>query len=340
MTTKLALLYFLTGIFLSTVDELNQNQSLSMIDKISYSHGYGKCVVILPGKSLFIVGGGGIQGGTICVGNLGEKNTGKFLNVAKEIILCVESCPENEQILCCGYSGVQFFNYMNGKVAARIHDFKSASSCRYNQKRTHFAIGGWEKIIIYESKTKKKLGILDGHTDCYVDTIDFSPDGELLVSGGGPEILIWDWKKGRVIQRTQVCQKDVRVTNVRFSREKDTILYSTVDGMIGTFNISSNIVKSKATGLDSIFSMSIIAKDNQLVVGGLKEDIPLDRIDGIIQRWDLATMKLKGKEIVHQDSFPAFAMSDDGKIAVTTGKGLNHENVVVPLIKTWRILRK
>jgi WD40 repeat protein len=93
------------------------------------------------------------------------------------------------------------------------------------------------KIILWEVKSRQPIGEpLTGHIGG-VNSVDFSPDGQRLTSGGTRDgtILVWDLK-GRQSRRSRLTRHDGRAVSVAFAGNGRRIVSTDSDGNIALWD--------------------------------------------------------------------------------------------------------
>lgn len=74
------------------------------------------------------------------------------------------------------------------------------SSVEYSPEGTVFASGSWDQLTrIWDATTIKELFTLQGNPT-YVTDIAFSPDGRLLATANGNDVMVWNVKTGSRVQ--------------------------------------------------------------------------------------------------------------------------------------------
>jgi WD40 repeat protein len=163
-----------------------------------------------------------------------------------------------------------------------------------------------------EAPTPRTIG---SHTGGVAST-HFSPDGKLLVSGGGDKMIrIWDVAEGKMLHE---CAGPSSFTcAVRFSPDGKTIAgagYESGQGnMIYLFDVATGKALPTLPGHPSggIRRIAFTPDGKQLVSGGF---------DGTVRVWDLQSRKEVRQIKVDSGTVYSLALTNDGKLLSTAGR--------------------
>ena len=163
-----------------------------------------------------------------------------------------------------------------------------------------------------ETPTSRTIG---SHTGGIAST-HYSPDGKLLVSGGGDKMIrIWNVADAKMLHE---CQGPSSFTcAVRFSPDGKTIAgagYESGQGnSIYLFDVATGKALPKLPGHPSggIRRLAFTPDGKQLVSGGF---------DGTVRVWDLQTKKEVRQLKVESGTVYSLALSNDGKLLATAGR--------------------
>ena len=155
--------------------------------------------------------------------------------------------------------------------------------------------------------------VLEGHSDSIL-TVQFSPDGNLLCSGGGDTILrFWDMNTDTPIDINKKENEDedenniqihnVWILNITFSPDGSLLITGDVDGYFGIWDPIKYIPKiSKATKAHKKWITSISFKPLHLY----KENEIIKFIstgkDGFLKMWNATTGKIIISTLAHEQS--------------------------------------
>lgn len=114
-------------------------------------------------------------------------------------------------------------------------------------------------IIIYEYPKMSVVSVCEGGTERCFTYVDYSPDGEMMVSqGGSPDymITIWQWKTGTIVLRSRSFQNTVH--KVLFSMYNPGQLTSSGTGHIKFWTICQTFTGLKLEGVHGRFGKTEI----------------------------------------------------------------------------------
>lgn len=98
--------------------------------------------------------------------------------------------------------------------------------------------GHTDEVLLWHATTGEKIAKLEGHTGA-VYSVAFSPDGKILVSGGGEidkSIILWDIATTEVITTLTGHTEGVRC--FAFSPDGNTLVSGSWDGTALVWNIA------------------------------------------------------------------------------------------------------
>ena len=167
--------------------------------------------------------------------------------------------------------------------------------------------------------------VLEGHSDSIL-TVQFSPDGNLLCSGGGDTILrFWDMNTDTPIDINKKENEDedenniqihnAWILNITFSPDGSLLITGDVDGYFGIWDPIKYIPKiSKATKAHKKWITSISFKPLHLY----KENEIIKFIstgkDGFLKMWNATTGKIIISTLAHEQSITKTIWSGENNI--------------------------
>jgi WD40 repeat protein len=130
--------------------------------------------------------------------------------------------------------------------------------------------------VISNVRERDRLKIHDGA----IYGLSFSPDGELLVSGGVDRtIKIWNLEKNRIVPTKQ--KHDAVVRNIKFSPNGQMFASASLDGTVKLWDRQGNLIYTFRYG-DYVYDISFNKDNNKLAASG--------RNKGVII-WDIINKK-------------------------------------------------
>jgi formylglycine-generating enzyme required for sulfatase activity len=106
----------------------------------------------------------------------------------------IDFSPDGRELMSCGGGDVFFWNPTLGTVS-NSYSQNGAKAVAYSDDGRFYAYAGTDKAQVYDASNNTWLRELD-HSD-YVETMDFSPDGETLAAGlFNDDVVFWstsDW---------------------------------------------------------------------------------------------------------------------------------------------------
>ncbi len=196
--------------------------------------------------------------------------------------------------------------------------------------------------------------ILTGHTSS-VDSVIFSPDSELLFSGGNvndPEIRLWSVDSGELLEDDSLKGHPASVLTMAITPDGKTLVSSGEDSVINIWDLET--MENKGIFLEhnsSVLSVAITPDSRSLVSGGLdgirvwsltpqRPLYILDPIgnpaysiavhpngyiiasgdgDGNVRFWDLRRAQLVSDFTPHGNVISSLIFTPDGKSLISTG---------------------
>ncbi len=165
----------------------------------------------------------------------------------------------------------------------------------------------------------QELYTLKGHSD-YVNSVVFSPKGDLLASGSSDAtVKLWHASEGKSLKT--FSRRNGPVSSIAFSAEGDMLASTSFDNRIRVRRISDSKNIKTLSGHDNIIYSITFSADSTLVASGSN--------DHSIKLWQVNDSKNSNTLLGHSDSVFSVAISPKGNV-LASGSGDN-------TIKLWRV---
>jgi WD40 repeat protein len=235
--------------------------------------------------------------------------------------------PDSKQLASGGYQITRLWGVQTGKL---ISAFEGGSSYIYalcfSLDGRRLATGSKQNTVcLWDLQTEQIIWRQTNGSTCTAEPLSFSPDGQLLVSGGcyADPMSVWDVASGK-LKRT-LKPSGPSTMCVLFTRGQPTLIVAS-QGVVQFFDTHSWAEKMRLSGFDSrIDSMALSSNGNTLVVE--EKDAIKGTNDERLHRvsiWDLKS----GRKLDVLATDPGtgfvggFAFSSDGRMfASATGDG-------------------
>jgi WD40 repeat protein len=189
-------------------------------------------------------------------------------------------------------------------VKVQVLDINKVDALCFNPVNHSLAVVLDKDVAIYDPESWQQLHVLSGQGDV-IKSLAYSPNGQLLISGGyNGGVILWDVKR------------NVKLTNIQ-------------EGVIdppGHYLDTSRTINSLT-----------FAPNGAIIAGGVVNHVSPHYVRGKILVWEVAT----GKQIhvleEHDSGVSAVAFSPDGDILVSADKT---GHLILWDTKTWSIIRK
>jgi WD40 repeat protein len=155
---------------------------------------------------------------------------------------------------------------------------------------------------------------LDSHNG-FVQTVQFSPDGQILASGGADRrIKLWNTNTSKII--TTLNEHQEPVLAIQFMPNGKILVSAGADQTIRFWDVAQKQLLKTIAAHDQSINALAISPDGQLIISGSS--------DRTVQIRQLGT-QTQHSLVGHQDSILAVAISPDGKtIASGSADGMVH----------------
>ncbi len=136
--------------------------------------------------------------------------------------------------------------------------------------------GGSHPIRLYDLESRRLAALLFGHKGAVL-SLDFSSDGQRLLSGGTDDVaIVWDVVRRQALLRLAGHEGDVNAA--RFTRDGDKVATASDDLTVRLWRVSDGAAVGILRGhADKVISLAISPLNGAIASGGF---------DGIIQLWD------------------------------------------------------
>ncbi|MDE0637377.1 MAG: dockerin type I domain-containing protein, partial [Candidatus Poribacteria bacterium] len=190
-----------------------------------------------------------------------------------------------------------------------------------------------DTIRLWNVEAGTELRKIIGHTD-YVQSVAFSPDGQMLASGSGGKwqgddntIRLWNVETGTELRK--ITRHTGSVYSVVFSPDGQMLTSGSSDDTIRLWDVETGAELRKITGhTDSVYSVAF-SPDGQMLASGSSDDT--------IRLWNVETGTELRKITGHTDSVYSVAFSPDGQMLAS---GSSDDTIRLWNVETGTELRK
>ena len=203
------------------------------------------------------------------------------------------------------FTGADFRKTVFAQIAKRF------MSAVFSPDGQHLATGVDEEIRLWQVETRQEVMTYTGHSG-WVNTLAFSPDGKLLVSGSMDKtVRLWNVATGQC-WKTLRGHKE-RVESVAFHPEAPLVVSGGADGQICFWQPETGkLIKAFPAHEKRIFSVAFTA-DGEYLVSSSE--------DGTVRRWHWETEMCEGTIDTTVNWSLACGLSHDGQRVVTGSDG-------------------
>ena len=176
---------------------------------------------------------------------------------------------------------------------------------RFSPDSTQLAVASSCGIWIYNAHTGKELDFLTGPMEG-IKSIDFSPDGKIIVSGSKDgTVRLWDTTTGKHLRTLREHLWDVN--SVCFSPDGKMIASGSVYGTLRLWNATTGKHLKKLRGHTASINSVCFSPDGEMILSGSG--------DGTVRLWNTTTRKhLKKLGRSWGNAVSSVYFSPDGKI--------------------------
>ncbi len=265
----------------------------------------------------------GTNDGTI---HLWETSTGKPLgNLSGKVLenpLGDENSVElldfspNGKLLASGSRAVRVWDVATGKALTILEGDGGDAFLAFGQDGTlvsasYYGFRTTEPTLrIWDPAAGQAVQTFEGHS-FIVNSLAFSPDGQLLASGGlDGTVRLWDPAMGRSLRTISTNgQEDSSVYSVAFSPDGKLLAGGLDDGTVRLWDpATGQVLRTISTNGQRIYSVTF-SPDGKLLAGGLD--------DGTVRLWDPATGQALRTISANGQRVYSVAFSPDGKLLVS-----------------------
>ncbi len=180
----------------------------------------------------------------------------------------------------------------------------------------YLVIGTYKSIQLYNVETGTKIKSFQGYIN-WIESINFSPDGRFIVSGGndsiGNVVKVWAVPSGREVMRMEGHVNAIK--SVCFSSDGKYIVSSSCDGNIKIWSATSGQELRNLTGeKPSMISSVTFSPDGKYLVSGHFNE------EYAVKLWDFSTGVLINTFLGHVGGVKSVNFSPDGKCIVSASE--------------------
>ena len=154
-------------------------------------------------------------------------------------------------------------------------------------------------------------------------TVEFSPDGRMLATGGDDGSLVLS-DMGMGVDMELASEQLARVISLAFSHDGSTLAAGHGDSTVSLWDLASGKKRATLTGHSGLVKGVAFSPDDKIMASA--------DASGSIRLWDIASGKTKANFRGHRDAVSAVAFAPDGfALASACGEGA---------VKVWDLERK
>jgi len=230
--------------------------------------------------------------------------------------------PSGREIVTAGERGNVFFwniNSISMRYTFKAHDDYIKAMDFGDNGRILATIGGTKDPVIKLWNLDGMLyKSLKGHTDG-IYGISFSPDGNMIVSGGKDNtVKVWDTKSGALIET--ISGHEGWVWSVAFSHDGHTIASASEDATVKLWNLKGELINTLRGHEARVSDVAFSPNDKIIATGSADTQIKL---------WNREEGKLIATLEGHNDRVMSVSFSPDGNKLASAGVDHN--------VKIWNI---
>lgn len=195
----------------------------------------------------------------------------------------------------------------------RVSD-KSVYCVTYSRDGRYIAAAGEEPVVrIYDAATLNLLHeIATGQVE--VNSVDFSPSGELATAGDNGTVMVWDWRSGK--KRFTIAAHPKQVFNVCYAPSGSLLASCGNDGDVHLWEAETGKkLHTFATSGDRVDAIKF-SWDSKILAAASNK--PTD-----VLLWDVAERQQVGRLTGHTNRPLVLDFSRDGKWLVSAGRDMD-----------------
>ena len=181
----------------------------------------------------------------------------------------------------------------------------------------------------------------------YVRAIDFSPNGQEVVSGtwnslDGGVLQLWNVETGALERRFFGGHRDI-ITSVEFNHDGSRLLSASWDRSLVLWNVATGVEERRLEGHDDRILSATFSPNEEFVLAGTGNlgnnipDLTNDQVaDPSVWLWDLAQSRAQLRSLTgHTDWVWSATISPDATLAATGSGPLNLADTNDTTVRVW-----
>ena len=151
----------------------------------------------------------------------------------REYVQAVAFSPDGRSVYTGGLQfGIHVWDVHTGELLYTLDDYSAITSIAFSPDGHTFASGsGRLTVRVWDIRTREVLHTLTAQgSSISVWALSFSPDGEILATGGDDTIRLWDVRTGALLWKFEGHIRGV--WSVEFAADGNTLASSSTSGMV------------------------------------------------------------------------------------------------------------
>jgi WD40 repeat protein len=143
---------------------------------------------------------------------------------------------DGERLATATFNGsVQVWDWRKQESQTRINE--ASSRLAFSPDGVQLAVGGDQKIDLWDVNANKQIHRLATGPGAITDVLEYSPDNQFLMNGGGiPELTVWDAVTGQLVNRLPGVGGDS--TSASFSPDGTLLATSVLGGAVNLWDMT------------------------------------------------------------------------------------------------------